>query len=57
MSSTTAVRSIEVLRQLFRAYGISEQLISDNDTLLVSKEFVMFMKQNGIKHLYMVCLL
>ena len=33
MSSTTAVRTIEALRQLFGSYGISEQLVSDNGVL------------------------
>ena len=51
MSSTTAVRTIEALKQLFGSYGIPEQLVSDNGPQFVSDEFAMFLKQNGVKHI------
>lgn len=51
MSSTTAVKTIQVLRQMFARYGIPEQLVSDNGPQFVSEEFSQFMKQNGVKHI------
>ena len=51
MSSTTAVQTIQALRQLFGTHGIPEQLVSDNGSQFVSDEFAMFLKQNGVKHI------
>ena len=49
MKSTTAVKTISVLRNLFAAY-LAHQLVSDNGPQFVSQEFAMFMKNNGVKH-------
>ena len=51
MSSTTATKIIEALRQLFSAYGLPEQLVSNNGPQFVAQEFDSFMKINGIKHI------
>ena len=39
MSSTSAEKTIEVLRHLFAAHGLPEQLVSDNGPQFVSEEF------------------
>ena len=50
MKSTTAVKTISVLRHIFATYGLPLQLVSDNGPQFVSKEFEVFMKNNGVKH-------
>ncbi|GAA6080039.1 uncharacterized protein K02A2.6-like, partial [Tachysurus ichikawai] len=39
VSSTTSHKTIEVLRSLFSAYGLPEELVSDNGPQLVSREY------------------
>ena len=51
MATTTAQRTIVELRKIFAAYGLPEQLVSDNGPQFVSAEFASFMKMNGIKHI------
>ncbi len=51
MTSTTASKIIEVLRRRFAAYGLPEQIVSDNGPQLVSEEFAAFMRVNRIKHI------
>ncbi|XP_026142558.1 uncharacterized protein K02A2.6-like [Carassius auratus] len=51
MTSTTAGRTIEVLRNLFSHYGLPEVLVSDNGPQFVSQEFVTFLKANHVKHI------
>ena len=51
MSSSTAVRTIAVLREMFARFGIPEQLVSDNGPQFQSDEFKQFMTANGIKHI------
>ena len=51
MKTTTAAKTIEVLRQLFVAYGLPEQVVSDNGPQFTAEEFKDFMKVNGIKHI------
>ena len=51
MSSTTADKTIDVLRKIFAAYGLPAQLVSDNGPQFVSTEFSNFMKQNGVRHI------
>ena len=46
MSSTTAVRTISVLREMFSRLGIPEQLVSDNGPQFLSDEFKQFMTAN-----------
>ena len=49
-STTTAAKTITVLRHIFAKYGISEQLVSDNGQLFIADEFDQFMRGNGIRH-------
>ena len=51
MSSTTAAKTIQVMRHLFSQYGLPQQLVSDNGPQFVSEEFGLFLKQNGVKHI------
>ncbi|KAL7891832.1 hypothetical protein AOLI_G00013080 [Acnodon oligacanthus] len=51
MSSTTASKTIQVLRGLFSRYGLPEVLVSDNGPQFTSGEFKTFMKSNGVKHI------
>nr|XP_006817281.1 PREDICTED: uncharacterized protein K02A2.6-like [Saccoglossus kowalevskii] len=50
-STTTATKTIEILRTIFARFGIPETLVSDNGSQFVSDEFTDFMKRNGIKHI------
>lgn len=51
MSSTTAAKTITVLRQVFSSYDLPEQIVSDNSPQFSSSEFSEFAKLNGIKHI------
>ena len=51
MSSTTTTKTLEVLRNVFSAHGLPEQLVTDNGPQFVSDEFAAFVKLNGIKHI------
>ena len=50
MPSTTSQRTIEELRRLYVAYGLPEQIFSDNGPQFSAEEFATFVKINGIKH-------
>ena len=51
MPSVTASKTIDELRKLFAAYGLPEQVVTDNGPQFVAEEFTLFLKQNGVKHL------
>ena len=51
MKSTTAEKTIEVMRTLFGSYKIPEQVVSDNGLQFTSEEFTEFMRRNCIKHI------
>ncbi len=51
MTSTTSQKTIDELRKLFAAYGLPEQVVSDNGPQFVSDEFTTFLKSNGVKHI------
>jgi transposase InsO family protein len=51
MSSTSSLKTIEVLRSLFARYGLPEQFVTDNGPQFSSAEFANFMKGNGIKRI------
>lgn len=51
MSSTTAEKTIAVLRNLFASYGLPEQLVSDNGPQFTANEFSDFIKANRVKHI------
>ena len=48
--STTAEKTIEVLRTLFARFGLPKCLVSDNVPQFTSKEFSEFMAANGVQH-------
>lgn len=50
MQSTTVTKTIDVLRQMFSAYGLPDQIVSDNGPQFTSEEMAIFMKMNGVKH-------
>lgn len=45
MKSTTSVKTIEVLRQLFAAYGLAEQVVLDNGPQFTADEFAELMSK------------
>ena len=51
MSSTTTLKTIEVLRELFSSFGLPEQLVSDNGPQFTSEQFVKFIQSNKIRHI------
>ena len=51
MKSTTAEKTIEVMRALIAHHGIPEQVVSDNGPQFTSDEFKQFMERNRIKHI------
>ena len=51
LTSTTATRTIEALRELFARFGIPKQLVSDNGPQFISQEFASFLSKNGVKHI------
>ena len=50
MQSTTSSATIGMLLSLFAAYGIPEELVSDNEPQFTSEEFFNIHKELGIKH-------
>ena len=50
MSTTTANKTIEILRSLFARYGLLDQTVSDNGPQFIAEEFKTFCKSNGIRH-------
>ena len=50
MSSTTVPKTLDILRNMFSAYGLPDQIVSDNGPQFVASEFAHFIKQNGVKH-------
>ena len=51
LSDTTSSKTIQELRKLFAAYGLPQQVVTDNGPQFTSTEFSYFMKSNGIKHI------
>ena len=49
-TSTTASRTIDVMRLVFSFHGIPRRLVTDNGPQFRSVEFQKFMKGNGVKH-------
>ena len=50
MTSTTAERTVDILRSLFSRYGIPDQIVTDNGPQFTAEEFNKFCLGNGIKH-------
>ena len=51
MASTTSQKTIGALKAMFAAYGLPEQIVTDNGPQFVAEEFAVFMRSNGIKHI------
>ena len=51
MSFTTVSKTMDVLRQMFAAYGLPDQIVSDNGPQFISDDFAMLTKMSGIKHI------
>ncbi|KAI4881016.1 hypothetical protein NFI96_011261 [Prochilodus magdalenae] len=49
MTTTTAAKTIEVLRNIFSSYGLPEEIVSDNGPQFTSQEYKNFLRSNGIK--------
>ena len=56
MSSTSALKTIERLRLLFAAFGLPEQVVTDNGPQFVSVDFERFLRANGIRHIQSPCI-
>ena len=54
MLSSTTQATIEGLRRLFAAYGLPQQLVSDNSPQFTSAEFAVFLRKNGVKHINVI---
>ena len=52
MSSSTSQATVEGLRRLFAAYGLPQQLVSDNGLQFTAAEFAVFLRKNGVKYIY-----
>lgn len=50
MPQITSQATTTRLKRLFSAYGLPEQIVTDNATTFTSDEFQRFVKQNGIMH-------
>jgi len=50
MNSTTASKTIEVIRHWFSSYGLPMEVVSDNGPQFGSAEFNDFLQRNGVKH-------
>ena len=50
-NSSSSLATIEKLRSSFATFGIPKVIVTDNGTSFTSKEFQMFVTQNGISHL------
>ena len=50
-SSTTAHMTIRMFRHLFSAYGLPEQVVTDNSPQFTGDQFTHFLKSNGVKHI------
>ena len=50
MSVTTTSKTIDVVCQVFAAYGLPNHLVLDNGPQFTAAEFAQFLHSNGIKH-------
>ena len=51
MSTTTAEKTIEVLRHIFASHGLPMQVVTDNGPQFTAEEFARFLRNNGVKHI------
>ena len=52
MSSITAPKTIDKLRQFFSIHGLPNKMVTDNGPTFTSHEFKEFTSQNGIQHTF-----
>ncbi|XP_056612166.1 uncharacterized protein K02A2.6-like [Triplophysa dalaica] len=50
MQTCTSTKTIDVLRNLFAAYGLAREVVTDNGPQFTSVEFEEFLLLNGVKH-------
>ena len=50
MSSTTAEKTVDILRSVFSRYGIPDQIVTANSSRFTAEEFKQFFIGNGIEH-------
>ena len=50
MNTTTAAKTVTVLREMFADYGLLEQVVTDNEPQFTSTEFRQFLTAKGVKH-------
>ncbi|XP_011699197.1 PREDICTED: uncharacterized protein K02A2.6-like [Wasmannia auropunctata] len=50
MGSIDSGKTIEKCREIFATFGLPQELVTDNGRTFISKEFQLFLKQNGIFH-------
>ncbi|KAF7645691.1 hypothetical protein LDENG_00200260 [Lucifuga dentata] len=51
MQSTTASKTIEVLRNLFASCGLPKEVVTDNGPQFIANEFELFLEMNAVKHI------
>ena len=52
MRTSTATATVEKMRGIFATHGLPVLVVSDNGPCFSSLEFKMFMKNNGIRHIF-----
>ncbi|CAK1595246.1 unnamed protein product [Parnassius mnemosyne] len=52
MSSISAKNVISKLREMWARFGLPRQIVSDNGPPFTSQEFQLFLKDNGIEHIF-----
>ncbi|XP_049268078.1 uncharacterized protein K02A2.6-like [Rhipicephalus sanguineus] len=50
MTTTTSEKTVEKLRGVFAAYGLPEEIVTDNGPQFTSQHFATFLSRNGIRH-------
>ena len=51
MNTTTAAKTITVLREIFARYGLPELIVTDNRPQFTATEFKQFLTANGVKNI------
>ena len=52
MKGTLSGRTIEDLRSIFATHGFPQVIVIDNSPNFASEEFKVYLKQNGINHIF-----
>ena len=50
LPSCHPIRTVDVLRQMFAAYGVPEHIVIDNGPQFISQQFTDFVRAQGIQH-------